>query len=487
MRKLFIKLLGLIIAVSLLCGCQQAPSEEVVISKNDGSFDINMVKSATEATNEQTEMATESTSANGNTTQTVQYIESFFSTDGSVKFEMNITEAISDGPMPVVEVQPHYLSNDDAQRVANALFGDAIFYEAEPYFTPVYSKAEIQAKIARWTPYCFDGNVADKFVTKYTLLLETAPTENPHTPCKWDFKKETYYYYSTEEAESMDTTNDNDQIQATVRIGDIPYVFSASTRNKTDFKLNYIYAKPDDGASPEGIDTQIFRSMLCETEEPTDEALNLIKEKAAKMLSQMELGSWMIDECYVELSGSSAKPQYTVHINAVPVFNDVAAFRRPQLENLKSKNSYASNYYLTDAHFQFSVNGDLVYFKLNSPVEVKAIINDNVQVLSMDELFDIAKSHFSLTDYYEYDTQMLTSTVSEDLGCLVEISSIDYGLTRVKVPNTDESYYYVPAVVFNGTTQFYGIASDNVYNTTQTHPLLILNAVDGTVINATNQ
>lgn len=177
-----------------------------------------------------------------------------------------------------------------------------------------------------------------------------------------------------------------------------------------------------------------------------------------------------------------------IDIRAVPVFEQTAALRRAQLGNLKSEATYASNYYFTDAEFQLSADGKLVYFNMNAPVDVRSVINSNVQVLSLEKLLELAKKHFSLSDYYEYDTIGLAEQIEEEVGCKVDISAVDYGLTRVKVPNTDESYYYVPAILFWGTTELYGKETGNIYYAGDREgiPLLILNAVDGTVINATN-
>lgn len=467
-----------ILIVILLCGCKQSPNTNAIVSKNDGSFDAGSVISASEAP----------TPAE---TQVVCTEDAFFSTDGTVEFKLHFNHSFSTVNMPIVEVTPHYLTAEDAKRVAYTLFGDADFYEAEPRFDPVYSKEEIQKKLTRWTPFGGDGGAVDSFIKEYTLLLESAPVENPHIPCQWDFQKSTYYYQSASDATNTDTSQDNDEIQATVKAGEIPYIYNVATRNKADFKLNYIYAKPYDGASPNSIDIRIFHSLLCQTFEPDEDTIAKIEKKVEKMLKQMDLGEWYIDQCYIEETANNGTPEYTVYVNAVPVFSGVAAFRRPQLGNLKSKEVYASNYYLTDIQFQFNAYGDLVYFSLDSPLDVKEIINDNVQVLSWEELINLAKNHFSLSDYYEYDYMGIIDTSTEELTCVVNISSIDYGLTRVKVPDTDDSYYYVPAIYFKGTIQFHGKESGNIYDVELDYgkelPLLILNGVDGSVINATNE
>ena len=54
-----------------LCSCAANPEQDVVISKNDGSFDVNVVQSATSPT---------ASSGGEGTTQNVKYNETFFST-----------------------------------------------------------------------------------------------------------------------------------------------------------------------------------------------------------------------------------------------------------------------------------------------------------------------------------------------------------------------------------------------------------------------
>ena len=115
-------------------------AKEIVTSKNDGSFDANVVQSATE-------------NSNPDETQAVSYNETFTSTDGSVKFTLSVDEDIPFSAVPVVKVAPHYLSGDDVQRVGQALFGNAVFYEQGPFLGEIFTKDEIQRKLSFITPY----------------------------------------------------------------------------------------------------------------------------------------------------------------------------------------------------------------------------------------------------------------------------------------------------------------------------------------------
>ena len=76
------------------------------------------------------------------------------STDGSVTFQVEVQNSINTPDMPVIEVVPHTLTEEDARNVAFALCGSsANFYEAEPMLNERYSKREIIAQINRWAPY----------------------------------------------------------------------------------------------------------------------------------------------------------------------------------------------------------------------------------------------------------------------------------------------------------------------------------------------
>lgn len=478
-----------IILVLFLGGCQKNPAERVITSKNDGSFDISSAISASENCDEIT-------------TYEVQYDE-FFSTDKTVKFTFAIDDVVSIGNTPIIEVSPHYLSEEEIKHIAQVLFGDSIIYEAERTFSPVYSKSEILKKINRWSQYANSealqtlyGVSMDHMVTliqdyieRYTLLYESASDENPHQLCDWNFRKAMQYMYSEEQlvTEGIDISDDNDEIKASLFMNEIEYIYSASTRNKDDFKLNYITAYPYSGISPGGIDALILRANLCRTAEPTEYQVSQMHTSTENYLQKMGLGEWEIDQCYVNKISYGETPEYTICVTAVPTLDGVAATRRPQLEDLKSENVYASNYYLTDALFEFSANGELMLFRLYSPIEIKQIINKNAAILSLDELIQKAKTYFAHSDYFAYGFASEIEQSKEKFGCTVEVNDVDYGLTRVKVPNSDESYYYVPSITLRGNVEYYIKASAEICYENNNETLLILNAVDGSIINLTNE
>ena len=63
----------------------------------------------------------------------------------------------------------------------------------------------------------------------------------------------------------------------------------------------------------------------------------------------------------------------------------------------------------------------------------------------------------------------------------VEINQMQYGLCRIAVSESEESYYYVPAVLFRGTIQIYRGDTGELINE-ETTTLVTINAIDGTII-----
>lgn len=496
----------------LLCSCAANPEQDVVISKNDGSFDVNVFQSATQPTE-----AIESATQDEPIIQEVQYEDSFTSPDGSVQFQLSIDDTIPVQALPVVEIVPHYLTTEDAERVANALFDNAEFYELRPLLSAAekrFSKLQIQERIGKcqkWLDWDYmtdlygDAERAENeietvkhFIEEYSEAFDAAPEKDPRVPCEWTFKPSSFYYYPQAELSDIDTSDDNLEIQAEVVANGLDYNYSVFTRNEDDFKINNINLTLGSQYGPGTIEYDELIAKLCRTDKPTDEQTSAVRNKAERILSKMDLGDWLIDQCYVRTFTHHGSPEYYICVKAVPTFQGVAALRRQQLGNLRSTEADASNYYLTDVEFMFSANGDLISFSLYSSIDTKQIINESTTVFSMDKLIERAKQQVSFSDskaYYLHASfiEMYEKAYGENIICRINITQMDYGLTRVKVPNTDDSYYYVPALMLSGSIEYCGKNTGNVYDsysqikgTDELYPLVCLNAIDGSVIELQN-
>lgn len=193
MKRIIPTFIVFVFTLSIFCSCQKAPSKEVVISKNDGSFKEKL---------DQTSPVQETTPVY------VSFDEQFLSTDGSVHFTIDIDGEIPSKVGQVVEVAPHLLTEDDARRAAKALLGDVLLYERRSSSNPQYSKSQYQQKIQRFANYATrdaltelmgaDGadtylEYVKRYIEIWTEKSTTAPDEDTRKLCDWTLKKERYY------------------------------------------------------------------------------------------------------------------------------------------------------------------------------------------------------------------------------------------------------------------------------------------------------
>lgn len=491
MRKNICTIFVFLLTISL-SACQISPDKEVVSNRNDGSFDTNVVQSA------QDNHAPDET-------RTLVYWDTFQSTDGSVTFKIDVQNSIRTPNMPVVEVVPHAITEEEAHNAAVALCGAfAVFYEAEPALNEKYSRSDIISQIERWLPFAStmgmkqlfpNGNKSNWESDAQTLretitylsdrYLDNNAPDYEHTPCQWTFHKSSHYVYGAEEATKHDTSRDNDEISAWVSNGAGRYgTFTVSCRDNKDFKLNNIfYSATING--PLLVDYALYRAEKLRTEKPTDAQIEAAIDKAQAIMDQMGLGTWKVDFSDLGEYKSGDITEYTINLSAVPIFQGVPAIHRPQLSNLKSEAAYASNYYLSEATFEYSADGTLMDFILYSPVDTTQVVNENTKTMSMDEIINRAKEHLSLSDAYEYGASL--EYMDDEYSCTVTITHVEYGLTRTKVPNTDESYYYVPVAMLSGNVEYKILDTEEVFFYRDNVQLLMVNAVDGSIIPLDNE
>lgn len=60
------------------------------------------------------------------------------------------------------------------------------------------------------------------------------------------------------------------------------------------------------------------------------------------------------------------------------------------------------------------------------------------------------------------------------------------GLTRIKVQDSDD-YYYVPSIVLKGNVEYYDKKDAGIVFAVDDVKLLVLNAVDGSIITTVNE
>ena len=192
----------------------------------------------------------------------VKETAAFVSNDGSIEFYLDIDTEVTGEVVPMVEVVPHYFTGAEIEHIGLVLFGDAQFYEEEPYDHQKYSKAEIQTKINRWNRYStMDAlkvlfpdkteettymeralEVVHLFINQYSEKLQDAPVADMSEPCRWELRNWIEYMYPEEEWAEHKSEEDNMEISATTVVNGIPYYFCGSQRDHESFRVNNISA-----------------------------------------------------------------------------------------------------------------------------------------------------------------------------------------------------------------------------------------------------
>lgn len=442
------------------------------------------------------------------------YQEEFQSEDGTVRFRMDLRSDDTLPALPIVEVVPHYLSEEDVKQAAHAIFGeDAKFYESEPTMTKnrKLSQSEILAVLDRYAPYTNEyalaehegltedqmteeemeylGQIAasvEAFLQEYTEKLETAPVENPRPDCQWTYQKESYYFYDRNDPamQSQNLSKDENAIEARVTVDGIPYKFCAYTYNGS-YKSNWIVTYIDDYDDPGySLGESVLRAQLCRTAEPTQEQVDAIRVKAETMLANMGLGQWMIDRCYVSAAGIRGETamEYRICVDAVPLLNGVPAVRRGVTDD------DSDNYAMTDVNFEFAPGGELISMWLFAPLEIRDVSSESTSFMDMGALLETAKTYWKGTNSHDYGWSDIIDYIhpeGAEVICNVEITQVSYALSRVRVPGTEATYRYVPSLCLMGTADYRDAGNGTVYYSSEaSRNILILNSIDGSVIAA---
>lgn len=469
--------LGLCLAA--MTGCAANPEKGSVVGKNDGVFQQNMTNPATAPLDEE-----------------IRYTDTFTSHDETVTYEMELSQRLTSDPLPIVEVAPHFFTGEEVQRVCEVVLGETEWREQVHEKDPQYSREELQKKI-RWMTeisneqalrellgYGPDYNCADdldilkKHTQRYTVMLETAPEENPRALCDWTFKDEGLY---------VSPSYGNRVIHATAEIGDREYCVYAAQRDKNDYKISNLSIKL--GNNRDYLYLDYLTHDLVRTEKPTREQVERLSEKAQALLDEIGVGQWLVSSAEVEEEILETVTEYRVIIRAVPVLNGTAAILNQPLEYITSEDADASNYDTASASVWYSANGELLYFDITSPVDITTVVNEGAATLPMEALLERAKEHLALTGIEETREYYLLSLYYDTpVTCKINLNQVQLGLVRVKAANRDFTYYYTPALAVYGTTTYYDKGTDNPADSfvlqypAQSRCLVWINAVDGTII-----
>ncbi len=422
----------------------------------------------------------------------------FSSDDGTVAYRMMDGVNLATDSAAAVTVSPRTLTSADLQRVARVLVGEADFYEREPTVGAQYSKAQYQQMLDRLSPYANLEAMEDLVGISYALdqvvqvkhtidliqtSMETAPEENPLTPCDWKLKKERVYNNGEWEFQGRPLSQDANWLVATSEISGMGCSYMAVVADAGEYKLSRYLFQLGGASVDSHLDRQICWKELCRTGEPSEKQIQAAQEKVLNLLHKMEHGPWQIAKVEVQRDRTGSQPEYRLSIHAVPVLNGTPAFHSLDVPLPMDE---TGSYVLTEATFLMSANGDLLDMELDTPLEIQSVREKHA--LPFSKLLEIAQAQLSSLDAGKWGMQQEDLTAYQEnlepeIACEVTVSQFAFGMYRTM--ESGNTYTYAPMLLLQGNVQYRGESTGRIYYSNEEQGpvfLLGINALDGTVI-----
>ena len=432
--------------------------------------------------------------------------DSFASTDGSVTYTWNLGKIATFEKLPVVEVVPHKLTDQDAQRMAKVFYGDAPVYDIGIGQQRQLTRKEIQRRIDFLTPYLDTTKLAGLWTLDDTIAqpdriqpdLETMQGQLKIAP---EEIQEPLWNGTVAE-----TTGDGYEVLNLFGYVDgDPYRFTAQSIEAGLYRENGMMILLNDGGEENTAsfigDAQVFAGGPPAAGKPEE-----LSRWAQEMLDQMAPGQWKVVGTRIrkEVQDSYSNGtnlhlgqsvRYYINVDATPMTHGVPGIFWPTSQNLEAYQysldedweddsaSYPDSY----AYFAFNADGKLNTIGFVNPEEEVRLVQENVEILPMEQLIRIVQEQLT-----RYNDEIITSGTCNlpydvDLDAVelqVEIHQGDFGMARIPAEDQPGHFYRVPAISFRGQ----GYAKDKEtgemveLKTVNGGTLVTINAMDGTVI-----
>lgn len=395
----------------------------------------------------------------------VVYTDSFQSADGTVDIEINLDDtSLYEGGFRTLQITPRPFTGEEVQHIARVLFGDAVLYEfinnREATKTELLEQRGVLETLLEGDAlkaFFATENIDDGKETIRSYLdthkVEDAPESVERTVCNFQYKPWSSYYPGNGE------TADYLLISAQTEIDGIPYCFSAANNTNMGVRVFRVVAYISDDISwPCNLSERLYTERIMSTEEPTREQIDAVREKAEKLIEELNMGQWMIDKCEtVEMRPGKE----TVRVTAVPVYNGIPMLRQPQPSSLRGEEEGIQNCYYPDLSMTFSTDGILMYFEMNTPMEITAVSEETSPMMSFAEMMGSIKTQFSGYSAIQY-TEKFRFGENYHVDALIDRLTLGYNMLPVsQCPTEILEYFGSPLWVNNG--DFYLVPAVAVY------------------------
>lgn len=439
--------------------------------------------------------------------------ETFQNANGTAQFHVNIQETGDFDGMEVLEVQPHYLTLEDAKKIVYTLFPEANCIErGAEYDKPdwYFTRETLEASLERWKSY-LQGDFLEELLgmdalavgdmdesgKEYTYIetyeeslayyeetLKRLPEGDARPACRWTMRKESEYHYPAEECARMDLRDDRNAMEAIIETEECEYYFHVGVQKEGEHKWNQIYLSLYGGLSPMDIDTYVQRAKYWRTSEPTEAQVENAKALALQYIESFGWGDWEVTRAMVQNLNEGGTPEYLISLEAVP------KGELPGVENRAVINAPETE---SVAYFTFNADGFLDGFNIHFPTQEVHTLEESPALLSMEQLTESAITYLSRSKdrAFGYSEEILADW---DKGYDIKTQTV-VEITKARpgyaVHETgDGETVCIPALVLYGDVSFRDLLGSQPEIYTLPHqahpegetPILAVNALNGSVI-----
>lgn len=501
MKKIICIIAIAVVSLSIMVGCQKTPESPVVVGKDNDK----MIETA-ESLEDKSLTIREQVSA----PESVKM--NFKDQSGKIKFSVDAEVIVPDAEASkIIRVTAHEITQDEVDAWTELLFADETLYTLESFDQP--TKGKITEELLKLKKQLAElGEFEGETVTAVEVPANDSNGESEEAIAKEytkaDQLREAIAGYEellksapetpemTETTNKLQSVNDASVVQFAVPADDNSAVrgFSAANwgyahpiiytdRGESQFVGNsYIVSLEEmDLLYISAGDTT--RANYDEYRKMSDPAIT--SEEAIKLgddfLQKLDMDGYVISRADLAISEPSVttatgefvgnvlkgwRLEYRREIDGVPVSYSDVQMASPD----------AGESWCYERIVLFVTDDGIAEAYIEELNDVGETVVENCKLMSFDDIVDIFKKMMPV----QYNTTALGDGI---LDAEYNVTSIEFGYTRISEENTDYSGLLVPTWSFYGTqTITYKSDSGEFVVSNSMNPILTINAIDGSII-----
>ena len=409
----------------------------------------------------------------------------FVSDDGLIHISIHDDNVDSiPATMPVLRVCPQTISSDMARKMAEAVFGDAEFFE----YSEELSKAEVADMIAVWenavsdeairadhgadAPQDWIDSVRDgrlEILEFYRNAYANARDEVTPVPCQWKFWPiEHYAIHGHDYAGTDPFYTDNIpsgvsvDLRAVTTVDGIPYEFWVNNNEQSGFRNHslLIFVQTPDGLFAGDLNDEVRQlrqrewntSMGIYSSAPaTDEELSAACDRAVQLAANMGLGEWTFSAHWLDRTNVPGGG-WQIELEGQAIYEGIPV----SWQNPSESQTFAPE----SMTIHMKNDGTIIDLQYSSPLEIVEIVEESVQLKQWEEMNPIVSQTIqSLTCDAVIPNFAAEKSWWDGIGAQisetkVDIDSVCIGYTRLPYDATD--FLLIPTLSFIGKLEVIG-------------------------------